>query len=154
MKLYLMQHALAYPANEDSARPLNPSGVKQAKTAARGIKRLGLSFDLIATSPKRRAYQTAALIAEGVRYPHSDILTTEAVLPGQSPQDLLDLLQKEAAESHVLVVGHMPFLAELAEKLMQGGEVLIENAGLTCFAISETRRVHLEFHLKAEHLAL
>ena len=69
MKLYLMQHALAYPAEEFGERPLSPAGIKQAKAAGRGIKKLGLGFDLIVTSQKRRAQQTAALIAEAVRYP-------------------------------------------------------------------------------------
>ena len=69
MKVYLMQHALAYSSEEDQERPLSPAGIDQAKAAAKGIKRLGLTFDLIVTSPKRRAHQTAALIAEGVRFP-------------------------------------------------------------------------------------
>jgi phosphohistidine phosphatase len=154
MKVYLMQHALAYPAEEDRERPLSPAGVAQAKAAAKVIKRLGLNFDLIVASPKRRAHQTAALIAEGIRYPHSDILTSEAILPDQLPQDLLDLLQKEATESQILVIGHMPQLAKLARELMQGGELLIENAGLTCINILESESGRLEFHLRAEQLAL
>ena len=154
MKLYLMQHALAYPAEENAERPLNPTGIEQAKVAARGIKRLGLSFDLIATSPRRRAHQTAALISEGVRYPYSDILATDALLPDQSPQDLLDLLQQEPAGSHILVVGHLPHLTKLASNLMQGGELLIENTGLTCFDISESKPARLEFHLTVKHLGL
>ena len=153
MKLYLMQHALAYPAEKNTERPLSPTGIDQAKTAARGSKRLGLGFDLIVTSPKRRARQTAALVSEGVRYPYSDILTTEAVLPDQSPQSLLDLLQKESAENRVLVVGHLPHLEKLASTLLQGGELLIENAGLTCFDISASNSPKLEFHLTAEQLA-
>lgn len=154
MKLYLMQHALAYPAEEDSERPLSPTGIDQAKAAARGIKRLGLSFDLIIASPRRRSHQTAALIAEGVRFPHSDILTTEAILPDRSPQDLFALLRKETAESQILVVGHMPHLANLASDLLQGGELLIENAGLSCFDIAESKPAKLEFHLRAKQLAL
>ena len=154
MKLYLMQHAIAYPAEENSERPLSPAGIDQAKAAAKGIKRLGLNFDLIVASPKRRAHQTAALIAEGIRYPHSDILTTEAVLPDQLPQELLDLLQKEPAESQILVIGHQPQLAKLARQLMQGGELLIENAGLTCINILGPASARLEFHLKAAQLAL
>ena len=154
MKLYLMQHALAYPSEENAERPLNPTGIEQAKAAAHGIKRLGLGLDLIVTSPRRRAHQTAALISEGVRYPYSDILTTEALLPDQSPQSLLDLLQKEPAESHILVVGHLPHLTKLTSNLMQGGELLIENAGLTCFDISEPKPARLEFHLTAKLLGL
>lgn len=152
MKVYLMQHALAYSADEDPDRPLRPEGIDQAKAAARGVKRLGLTFDLIVASPKRRSHQTAALVAEGVRYPHSDILTTEVVLPEQQPQALLDLLQKEAPDSSVLVVGHMPHLAKLSALLLQGGEVSFENAGLACFDLSASP-ARLEFLLKAQHLA-
>lgn len=154
MKLYLMQHALAYSAEENHERPLCPKGIDQAKAAAKGIKRLGLSFDLIVTSPKRRAQQTAALVAEGVRFPHSDILATDAILPDRHPQEVLDLLQKEAPESSVLVVGHMPHLGVLSAHLLQGGELLFENAGLACFELSRCRPARLDFLLKATQLAL
>lgn len=154
MKLYLMQHALAYPAEENPERSLNPVGIDQAKAAGRGIKRLGLSFDLIVASPKRRSHQTAALIAESVRFPHSDILTTEALLPDRSPKELFSLLQKESAENQILVVGHMPHLEKVASDLLQGGRLLIENAGLTCFDLIEPEAAALEFHLRPEQLAL
>lgn len=154
MKLYLMQHALAYSAEENSERPLSPTGIDQAKAAARGIKRLGLNFDLIIASPKRRAQQTAALIAEGARFPYSDILTAEAILPDRLPQDLFALLQKESTDSHILVVGHLPHLAKLASDLLRGGELLIENAGLSCFDVVELGSARLEFHLRATQLAL
>lgn len=152
MKLYLMQHALAYTAEDNPERPLSPEGVEQAKRSAHGIKKYGLTFDLIITSPKRRAQQTAALIAEAVRYPYSDIQSTEAVLPDQSPAEVLELLQKESTDSQILLVSHLPFLANLAHVLMQGGEVLFENAGLTCFDMSGPKTASLEFHLKAAHL--
>ena len=154
MKLYLMQHALAYPSSEDPERPLNPEGISQAKATAKGIKRLGLSFELVIASPERRAHQTAALVAEAIRYPHSDILTTEAALPGKEPQELLDLLQREPSDSRVLLVGHLPHLEKLARQLLQGGELLIENAGLSCLSLDSSPKASLEFHLKAEHLKL
>jgi phosphohistidine phosphatase len=148
-----MQHALAYPTEENPERPLSPAGVVQAKAAARGLKRLGLGFDLIVASPERRAQQTAALIAEGVRFPYSDILTTETVLPDRPPQELLELLQKEPAECRILVVGHLPHLVKLASTLLRGGELQIENAGLTCFTLAEASQARLEFHLRSEQLA-
>ncbi len=154
MKIYLMQHALAYSAEEDQERSLNPEGIEQAKASARGIKKLGLSFDLVMTSPKRRAQQTAALIAEAVRYPYSDILTTEALLPNQSPEEVLEILQKESTDSHILVVSHLPYLENLARELMQGGDIHFENSGLTCFDMSGPRTAILEFHLKATQLAI
>ena len=154
MKLYLMQHALAYSAEEDQKRALSPAGIAQAKSSAKGIKKMGLTFELIVTSPKRRAQQTAALVAEAVRYPYSDIQNTDTVLPDQSPQGLLELLQKESTESQILVVSHLPYLANLARELMQGGEVLFENAGLSCFEMTGPKTASLEFHLKASQLAV
>jgi phosphohistidine phosphatase len=130
-----MQHALAYSSQEDQERPLSPAGIDQAKAAAKGIKRLGLTFDLIVASPKRRAHQTAALIAQS------------------QPQELLDLLQKELPQSSVLVVGHMPQLGELSSQLLQGGEILFENAGLACFEISSSHPAQLKFLLTAQQLA-
>lgn len=153
MKLYLMQHALAYPVEKDPERPLSPVGIEQAQAAALGLKRYGLNFDLIITSPKRRAQQTAALVAERVRYPYSDIVTTTAVLPDHQPQELLDLLQTEPLDSSILVVGHMPHLANLAHELMQGGELLFTNAGLTCLDFSGPKTASLEFHITAAQLA-
>jgi phosphohistidine phosphatase len=147
-----MQHAFAYSAEEDAERPLNPDGVKQAKQSASGIKRLGLVFDLIMTSPKRRAKQTAALVAEQVRYPYSDIMTTEALLPDRAPEELLELLQKESTDSRILIVGHLPHLACLAEALTRGGDLIFENAGLTCLEMSGPKTARLEFHLQAAHL--
>ena len=154
MKLYLMQHALAYSSEEDSERALNPAGIEQAKRSAHGIRRLGLEFDLIMTSPKRRAKQTSALIAEEVRYPYSDILTTEALLPDRTPEELLELLQKESTESRILVVGHLPHLGNLANTLTRGGDLIFENAGLTCLEMSGPKSASLVFHLQAVHLSM
>ena len=154
MKLYLMQHAFAHSVEEDRERPLNPAGITQAKASARGIRRLGLEFDLIVTSPKRRAHQTAALVAESVRFPYSDIMTTEAALPDHPPQQLLELLQREPAGSRILVVGHQPQITLVAGMLLKGGSVLIGNAGLSCFELDQAGPPGLEFHLSAEQLAL
>ena len=154
MRLYLMQHAVAYSSDENSEKVLSPAGIEQAKQSAHGIRRLGLEFDLIMTSPKRRAKQTAALVAEEVRYPYSDILTTEALMPDRSPDELLGLLQKESTDSRILVVGHLHHLAHLADTLTQGGDLIIENAGLTCLEMSGPKTARLEFHLQAVHLTM
>jgi phosphohistidine phosphatase len=103
------------------------------------------------TSPKRRAKQTAALVAEEVRYPYSDIMNTEALLPDRTPDELLELLQKESTDSRILIVGHLPHLALLAESLT-GGDLIFENAGLTCLEMSGPKTARLEFHLRAMHL--
>ncbi len=137
MQLYLMQHGLAQNEEQDPTRPLSSEGIEQVKATARGIRRLGLDFVLIVTSPKRRAQQTAALVAEAVRYPYSDIVTTEVLLPKADPAGLLAILDSEADEARVLAVGHLPHLANFVSSYAGGTQMAFTNAGLAgleCFA--------------------
>jgi len=153
MELYLLQHGLALAATEDPLRPLGSAGILQVQTAARGIRQLGLAFELIICSPERRSQQTAALIAEAVRYPYSDILTSEALLPQQDPGALLALVDGEPQESRILVVGHLPQLARLAAQLLGGAELVFDNAGLTCLERIGRDRGRLRWHLSGALLA-
>ena len=153
MKLYLMQHALAYPGSENPERPVTPEGVQQAKATAEGIKRLGIQFDLVVSSTKRRAQQTAALIAEGLRYPYSDILATEALLPDADPSSIQKLIESEDAQQ-ILLVGHLPHLEKLAVDLLQGGQLVFNNCGLSCLELSNDQPAKVLFHLQAEHLKM
>ena len=44
--------------------------------------------------------------------------------------------------------------ARLAEALTRGGDLIFENAGLTCLEMSGPKTARLEFHLQALHLAI
>lgn len=151
MKLYLMQHALAYPGAENPERPITPEGVEQTKATAEGIKKQGLQFDLIISSTKRRAQQTAALVAEGLRYPYSDILSTEALLPDADIRAIKKVIAAEKAQQ-ILIVGHLPHLEKFAQDLLQGGQLVFSNCGLSCLELEESNRARLMFHLQPEQL--
>jgi len=70
LDLVLVRHADAGdPAawsGPDAARPLSGKGRKQAQRLARFLREIGLEPDAIITSPKIRAAETAAAIAEGL----------------------------------------------------------------------------------------
>lgn len=133
MELYLMQHGQAVSGQEDPARPLSREGVEQVQLSARAIQRLGLSFDVIVCSPKRRSHQTAALVAEAIRYPYSDILESKTVLPQAEPDELLHKLSQVIGDK-ILVIGHLPNLSRLASQLLGREQELVrfENGGLVC----------------------
>jgi phosphohistidine phosphatase len=153
MQLYLMQHGMALSAQEDAERPLSPAGVDQVRASAAGIRQLKLAFDLIISSPKRRAHQTAALVAESLRYAYSDISRSESLLPRAEPGEVLKSLAGEPAGSRVLLVGHQPLLGRLARHLL-GGEVALENAGLCGFEYdAEKPACRLTLLLNAGQLA-
>src|SRR5262245_2985211 len=69
MNLYLMRHGIAVTADQpgvesDGERALTPKGIKRMRRAVRGLRRLGISFDAILTSPLVRARQTAEIVAD------------------------------------------------------------------------------------------
>lgn len=135
MELYLLQHGLALPAEADPEKPLSKAGVAQVQIAGRALRRLGVELGLIACSPKKRSRQSAALIAEAVNFPYSDILESELLLPLTPPQETLGLLRRHGESGAVLVAGHLPSLAEVASLTLCGScrvPIHFENGGLVC----------------------
>ena len=138
MDLYLMRHGEALTAVEDPERSLSPAGVAQVQAAAAALRRLGIVPDFIAASPKRRARQTAALVAEAVNFPYSDIAVTAHLEPEAEPEEVLAWLQKQGSDRTILLAGHLPLLPHLAELLVGGGVRLqLETAGLCGIAVDD-----------------
>ncbi len=131
MELYLMQHGLCLSEAEDPRKPLSPEGRKGIETSARALAKMGLSFDLILTSDKLRAKETAEIIAKGVGY-QGKIQEHQALKPLAPPEEALGVLKDYQAEK-VLIVGHLPSLARIASYLL-GGEkgvrIRFKNGGL------------------------
>jgi len=55
VEIYLVRHGAAYDKQEDPERHLNKDGVSQCHLTGKALKRLGIQFDLIVSSPKARA---------------------------------------------------------------------------------------------------
>jgi phosphohistidine phosphatase len=122
MNLYLLRHGIAAakddPAFEsDSERPLTKKGLKKFRKAARGIERLGVSFDAILSSSLVRARQTADIVAE-ILGQESIVEEIPALAPDSSPEQLLSELSRLEGKEHLMLVGHEPFLGKLAGFLL------------------------------------
>lgn len=159
MQLYLMQHGQALPETENPERPLSREGVAQIQASAAAMKRLGIALDLIVCSPKKRSHQSAALVAEGVNYPYSDIVETEAVKPTAPADDAVSFLRQHTDCSSVLIAGHLPSLARIAAQLLGGDtpvRLRFENGGLCRLDTAELApgMAELVFHLPAAQLRM
>ena len=121
MQLYLVRHARAdergpqYP--DDSKRPLVEKGFKQAKTLAKLFRARDVQFDYIFSSPYTRAAQTAE--------PLSKLGAPKITYLNELADDDYDLLLSKVAsqvrsEVTVALVGHEPFMSELAAYLLTG----------------------------------
>ena len=124
MNLYLMRHGIALAANDpsvaiDADRPLSPKGIKRTRKIAKGMRRLSLSFDVLLTSPRVRARQTADLVAAA--------LGAEACLEeiaGLSPESTVEVLLLGLIpyqdRGDLLLVGHEPLLSNTLAHLLAG----------------------------------
>ena len=69
MNIYLLRHGIAVERgtagfNDDSQRPLTAEGRQKMQQIAKGIKIMGLSFDVVLSSPYIRAKETAAFVSK------------------------------------------------------------------------------------------
>ncbi|AVO50523.1 histidine phosphatase family protein [Melaminivora suipulveris] len=114
MDLILWRHAEAEDlqgGQEDLQRPLTPRGERQAARMAAWLDRQLPDGLRVLASPARRTEQTARVLGRKVR------LRAE-LLPGSSPDELLELVQWPRARGAVLVVGHQPLLGQTAARLL------------------------------------
>lgn len=123
MTLYLIRHAHAgqgNPANpDDHLRPLSPKGREQAAILNRACVRLELRFDCLFSSPYTRARETAEALKSRCK---GGRLETLDELPSDAYEDLLKALERtlHPNDTHIALVGHEPYLSELASLLLSG----------------------------------
>ena len=159
MELYLMQHGTCFSKDVHPEQPLSPVGREQVEMSAEAARRLGLAFDLVCTSPKLRARETAEIMAQAMNYPVDRILETEALKPTTPPDQTLAFLAENGRKQAVLLAGHLPNLAEVAAALLSsGGKVRLqfENGGLCRLDLPmvPTDKAVLRFFLSPLHLQI
>jgi phosphohistidine phosphatase len=124
MELLILRHGIAFPGDaarwpDDRGRPLTPDGVKRARRAAAGLRRIARRPTVVLTSPLVRARDTAAIFAQAARWPKA--MECEALCPGGSPEGVLEALQRLGGKVPcAAVVGHQPDLARLLALCMRG----------------------------------
>ena len=121
MNLYILRHASAgvrrASPTVDAKRPLDKEGKEQCLLIGRYLTALRVQFDLILSSPLKRALQTASLVGTEVAY-DSKIQITEAVSPAGTVSRFQELIGTLAAYDNVLVVGHNPNLPQFLGTLI------------------------------------
>ncbi len=115
MLLYIFRHGIAEPCGDDTQdadRSLSPVGIDRTLAAANGLARFADRPNVILTSPKDRARQTAGILGDLF-----DLMPQVAPELGDgSAVDIIHMLRKRD-ESCVLIVGHEPTLSEVIESL-------------------------------------
>ena len=135
MKLYFIRHATASDhAPSDAERPLTKEGKEEARIVGWVLEELGVRPAEILTSPLKRAWQTAHLLAESMKFPHP-VKTLEALTNDHHTPALLRALKPFPADAELCLVGHAPSLPEhLAELLgsKHHGSVPLGKGSVAC----------------------
>ena len=120
--LVLMRHGVAEDDNPDgdAARRLTARGHVRTGTAARGLIALGITPDIVLTSPLIRCRDTAALVADAAACP---IAADARLAPGMLVDDLLEVVLEHPDASTILVCSHQPGLSYALSDLTGCGPI-------------------------------
>jgi phosphohistidine phosphatase len=124
MKLYLVQHGEAKPEAEDPERPLTAQGEEEVRGVARAAKRLDIQPSKVYHSGKRRARETAEIIANALKLPAE---SAQGLNPLDDVREWAERVSRETKD--LMIVGHLPFLEKLTSLLLCDNE----NARLVLF---------------------
>ena len=120
--MLLVRHAIAEERQDfaktekpDSERPLTREGREKMRRVARAAAAIVPDLDVIASSPFKRAMQTARILAAA--YTDVEIVRVKSIEPGGDHDATIAWLQERSNLRCVAVVGHEPSLGELLTKL-------------------------------------
>lgn len=124
--LYLMRHGIAADAEagmSDADRALTAEGIRKTTRVAVGLQTIGVTPEIILSSPLRRADETARLVAE-VLAPKLQVEHYAPLAGGVPVEEVLRNLRPSRRAHGIILVGHQPDLGHLASYLMTGSATL------------------------------
>ena len=124
MLLLLVRHAHAGDRDperwpDDTLRPLTDKGRKTQAKVAKTLRDLGHRPELVLTSPWLRAAQTAEILQQGLALPAPPI-PCPALADDPDPAALQEAVGPRGDKAVVALVGHSPWMEELAALLLTG----------------------------------
>ena len=132
MALYLVQHGKSLPKDVDPDQGLSDDGIAESKRIADVARGYQVKVSLIRQSGKKRARQTAEILAEALK-PAGGV----AEVTGLKPLD--DVVASAAAidaAADTMLVGHLPFMERMASFLVTGSAekpiFKFQNSGIVC----------------------
>ena len=135
LELYLIRHGIAaergpeYP--DDSKRPLTNKGMSALRREAKALNGLGITFDLIITSPLTRTRQTAEILAEHLEAKPT-VSQSDALAPAGTPAAVMQEIARHARKARIALVGHEPNIGELAARLIGARSPIEFKKGAIC----------------------
>jgi phosphohistidine phosphatase len=151
-QLWFLRHGEAEPhdARPDVDRRLTARGEEQSRAAGRALAVLDVNFQLVLTSPRIRALDTARLACLELG---SDFVIDDALSGDFAVADALELAAAAGDDKRVLFVGHDPDFTQVAYDLT-GARVDFKKGGVAGVRMRGSQRGELIALLRPRELAL
>lgn len=154
MRLYLAQHGEAMDKSEDPERHLTEAGRGEVGKVAAFLRPLGLEVRAVWHSGKPRAGETAGILAEGLRaaegvQQHDGLAPNDPVAPV--------VAEIESSGQDLCLVGHLPFMSNLASSLVAGDQgtavAAFRHGGVLCLERESEEGWRVAWYVRPELLA-
>lgn len=119
MRLYLVRHGEAKTKNVDPERGLTDKGRSDVEKVAAFLKPLGLVVSAVWQSGKTRATQTADILGDSLSAAQG-VVKHDGLAPLDAVGPVADHVT--GSRDDLMIVGHLPFMANLASLLTAGSE--------------------------------
>ena len=151
-QLWFLRHGEAEPhdARPDVDRRLTERGEEQSRVAGRALAKLGVTFQLVVTSPRIRALDTARLACLQLG---CDFVVDAALSSGFELDDALELARAAGEDKRVLFVGHNPDFEQVVHDLT-GASVDLKKGGIAGVRMQGSRRGELLALLRPREITL
>lgn len=128
MVIYFLRHANAGSKHfsdpvKDEKRPLDKIGEEQSSDVGRALAFLGVTANVVISSPLTRAIQTANLVAQEIGY-EDKVVQDEALRPEATFEKFKALINRYKDQPAIMVVGHDPSMTEFVNRVLSGGAPL------------------------------
>lgn len=132
MALYLVQHGKSLPKDVDPDQGLSDEGIAETKRIADVARSYRVQVSLIRQSGKKRARQTAEILAETLN-PADGVVEVRGLKP---MDDVAACAAALDAAANTMLVGHLPFMERMASFLVTGSAekpiFRFQNSGIVC----------------------
>jgi phosphohistidine phosphatase len=128
MVIYFLRHANAGTKHfsdsaKDEKRPIDKIGEEQSHDVGRALAAIGVTVNVIISSPLTRAMQTAAIVSQEIGHEEKLVLD-DALRPEATLEKFKALLNRYKDKAAIMVVGHDPSMTDFVNGVLSSGSPL------------------------------
>jgi phosphohistidine phosphatase len=124
MDLFVLRHGKAGPSSDgpdDSKRALTGDGKNEIRKVGKWMRSKKFGFDVIATSPLSRSYETAEIVARLLGQ-KDRLAVWEELAPGGDLDTICYHAAQYDEDAAILLTGHEPLLSMLISRIISGND--------------------------------